>query len=98
VYFLWDRLLISRKGGFSCPVKTLALFVHNQDFYFTDIFPKPLRLSGDCNASSADVIFFNQDFYSRKQLKHPARLVLWMKFSIDSVEEITLVSAPKSIY
>lgn len=37
VYFLWDRVKISRQGkGFTCPVKSLALFAHNQDFYYRE--------------------------------------------------------------
>ena len=43
---MWDRLLISRKGGFTCPVMSLALFAHNQDFNYRE--SEAIKLFDDC--------------------------------------------------
>ena len=43
---LFDRLKISRAGEFTCPVKSLAIFVHNQDIDYKS--NELLKLLDDC--------------------------------------------------
>jgi hypothetical protein len=35
IYLLADRILIDRKGPFTCPLQSFAIFVHNRDIKLT---------------------------------------------------------------
>eukprot|EP00347_Sterkiella_histriomuscorum_P007732 403347767 len=45
-YLLFDRVEISRKGDFTCPVKSLVIFAHNQDINIKD--NETLNLLNNC--------------------------------------------------
>lgn len=48
VYLLADSVNIDRSGDFSCPVKSVAIFVHNRDISYSSIEAEVLRLMNDC--------------------------------------------------
>ena len=45
-YLLADTIEISRRGSFTCPVNTVAVFVHNRDEVLEE--SEVLRLFEDC--------------------------------------------------
>ena len=48
MYAVVDRVKIKRGYGFACPVKTLALFAHNEEFSIvTGLIPDLVKLVGE---------------------------------------------------
>jgi hypothetical protein len=49
-YLLFDRLIINRTGEVTCPVRSLAVFAHNQDIEYDSVSGEVLRLLDDCTS------------------------------------------------
>ena len=49
MYILADRVMISRVGDFTCPLKTVAIFVHNCEITGSQYESlEPLKLMMNC--------------------------------------------------
>ena len=61
-YAVVDRIKIKRAAGFTCPVKTVALFAHNQEFsVLPDELPALVRVVAEGCRSRQDVDMLIRD-------------------------------------